>query len=467
MLSDYFRIVQGIPSKSASASDIFIVKDLRNNKVYFLKMFIDHYTLNTKTPTKIKMETRITIDTEQLVREIRFYKTLRERIIIPHNVRNLICIQGDGAFTTTEYMDLVLKSTKLTANQVARNVKENTLFMLYQAENREPIDIVRPESSFTEDNYAMSVNSWVNFSQPFFYRFMITPKIQSLSLDKGLVKELDRGMNAKGFMNYMFILFLTQYIMSCYGLNQNDLHWGNILLDDSYFGSSSLHRKNYLLVYNEEILLIQNRYILFMYDFDRSVKQGEFFSVLNDPNLISGGNCPDYHPKRDFIRTLCNIYRFIRDESKSNVSEFSEIQSDILTKFISNPHIRDLIKKDHHQNQNSCLLQDFDKVSLSCKPNLLKEVASNFSILNWSLSKTDYKRFTISELLDVEKNRKQSTYYSNVKSILNVFSTSFAGDRAESIYANIQFFNSSDIEYWNTNNRKTSFVNLVYDILKM
>lgn len=464
MLSDYFRIVEGIPSKSASSTDMFIVRDNRNEKVYFLKMFIDHYTLNIKTLTTIKKSSKITIDTEQLVREIQFYKTLREKIIIPHNVRNLICIQGEGSFSTSEYIDLILKSTKLSYNQVLQNAKENTLYMLYLKDSREPIDSKRPEISFIENNYPVSENSWIDFSQPFFYRFMITPKIQSLSLDKGLAKELERGMNAKEFMNYMFIVFLTNYILASYGLNQNDQHWGNILMDESYSGASRLHKKHYLIVYDQEVILIQNRYMLYMYDFDRSVQEGKRFDVLNDPNLVSGGNCPDYHPKRDFIRTICNIYRFIQEEEKSDYMDFASIQSDILG-FVSNPRLRELIKKDYHEVQNSCLLQDFDKISVSCKPNLLKDVASNVEILEWALSKTDYKRFRISELLDVEKNGRNSSYYSNVKSVLTSFAKVVPVNK-ESIYANIQFFNPTDVEYWNVNNRKTSFVNLVYTILK-
>jgi hypothetical protein len=466
MLSDYFRIVQGIPSKSASSTDIFIVKDLRDKKEYFFKMFIDHYKLNIKTPTKIKSQQMISADTEQLIREIRFYKTLREQIIIPHNVRNLLCVQGDGFFNTTEYLDLVLKSTPLSYNQASQNVQQNTLYMLSQVENREAIDTKRSEVSFIENNYPISKNSWIDFSQPIFYRFMMTPKIQNMTLETGLEQELNRGLDAKGFMNYIFILFLSQYIMSCYGLNQNDLHWGNILMDDKYIGPSSLHSKKYLIVYDQEVLLIQNRYILYMYDFDRSVRQGEYFSVLNDPNLISGGNCPDYHPKRDFIRTVCMIYRFIRDQNKSSISAFSDIQTDILNLFISDSHVRELIEKDRHMYQNSCLLEDFDKVSLSCKPTLLKNVASNDTILNWSLTKTDYKRFNISELLDVEKNMKQSSYYSNIKSILQTFYKQIPEKNKEGIYANIQFFNPSNIDYWNINNRKTSFVNLIYNIIQ-
>jgi hypothetical protein len=466
MLSDYFRIVQGIPSKSASSSDIFIVKDLKDHKEYFFKMFIDHYTLNIKTTNKIKSGKMLSADTQQLIREIRFYKTLREQVIIPHNSRNFLCIQGDGFFNTTEYIDLVLKSTQLSYNQVSQNVIQNTLYMLSQSENREAIDTKRPEISFVENNYSMSEKSWIDFSQPIFYRFMMTPKIQNMYLEKGLAQELNKGLNAKGFMNYIFILFLNQYIMSCYGMNQNDLHWANILMDDTYFGPSSLHCRQYLLVYDQEVLLIQNRYILYMYDFDRSVKQGEYFSALNDPNLISGGNCPEYHPKRDFIRTLCMVYRFIRDQNKSKISDFSDIQNDILNLFISNSYVRELIKQDHHMDQNSCLLQDFDNISLSCKPNLLKDVASNTSILDWSLTKTNYKRFKISELLDVEKNMKESPHYSNIKSILQTFYKQLSNSNKEAIYANIQFFNPSNIDYWTINNRKTSFVNLIYNIIQ-
>lgn len=458
MLSDRYRILKGFPSKSGSRTDIMVIQDKVDNKDYIFKIFVEDYILNTPNGRYHKK----TIDQETLIHEIRMYKTIKEHIIIPFNVRNILCISGDGTFNKKEYFNLIQKSTDLAPRQIENNIIENTLFMLSYSDKRQPIDTKIPMENIKFRRHTWFNNqSWIDWTQPIVYHCIITPRIQSLNLQKVVQEGMQtRMLNANRFMNYMFIILLTEFIMSSFGLNQNDLHWQNILMDDKYFGPSDKHKLTYLLVYNNTILLVDNPYIPYIYDFDRTAMRNKYFKFLDNKSFVSGGNCPTYHSKRDFIRTLCMIYSMI-DDTASDVPEFQEIQKDIFS-FIPNSRIQNIIRKDL---KTSCWLEDIDNVSVSCKPNLLKDIASSDVILNWALSKTEYKRFTLDELLDIEQKKKESSYYSNVKNIIDSFGKGLDPKDMNSIYANIQFIQKDDIYFWDENYRKTKFVELVQDIL--
>jgi hypothetical protein len=470
MISERYRILKGLSGSSddtgsSSATDIFMVKDLQNKKEYVIKIFVEEYFLfNTRNK---QMQLAKGGEAPDLLHEIRMYKTIRDTIIIPFNVRNLLCIQGDGRFTNKNLFDLVKRSTSLSDIQVAYNIIESTKYMMRYSNDskRNPIDSA--QKVHRVDKTLLINNKYVfDFEQPIVYHGMVTPKLNPKFIDDCINPEKTKTIkDPTEFMNYVFLVMVTEFILSGFGLNHNDLHPGNIFLDDKYFGPSKYHKRVYLLVYNQTVLLIDNPYIPYIYDFDRSVRKGIIRRSLKDEMLLQGGNCPKFHPKRDFLKTLCMVFQFISYYNLTHIPEFSKIQYEIINNLVSSPKLRRIIQKSQGDAPFMCPLSDIDRISASCKDEQINTLVKREEILDWGMGKTSYSSFTLDQLLDVEKNREKSLHYESIMSTLERFKEGMVLDHL-SIYANIQFLNCQDIHYWDLEERKNSFVHLIYDLLK-
>ncbi|NBP59300.1 hypothetical protein EBU71_22640, partial [bacterium] len=85
-------------------------------------------------------------------------------------------------------------------------------------------------------------------------------------------------------------------------------------------------------------------------------------------------------------------------------------------------------------------------------------------ILDWALKKTSYSYFTFEHLEDVEKRQTSSPYYKQVTKVLNEFKEGM-NPTPVSVYANIQFVYPQDFLYWDNDDRRSSFVNRIYQQL--
>lgn len=459
-----YRIIKGLSKSSssgagASPTDLFIVKDTETNKEYVFKVFIEEYTIIQKNNRQMYIQPGP--DTIDLIHEIRMYKTLRESIIIPYNVRNLLCIHGDGKFVLKDYVQLVTRSTSLTELQALNNVVQNTKSMLKFPDSKQVVITESNPVSSIEAEFLIDKKYIIDIKQPILYHAISTPRLNPLFIDACIDPEHKKATSSKEFMNYIFLVLVTEFILSGFGFNHNDLHAGNIYLDKTYFGPSEHHKRVYLLVYNTHVLLINNEYIPYIYDFDRSIQKNKSRKSLRDDNFIAGGNCPRFHPKRDFVRTLCMVYQFIQVYNLKHIPDFSVIQYEILNNLMSSPKLRKIIEKDE---SFMCFMRDSDNVSVSCKDVHIDTVKKREDILDWALKKTSYSYFTFEHLEDVEKRQTSSPYYKQVTKVLNEFKEGM-NPTPVSVYANIQFVYPQDFLYWDNDDRRSSFVNRIYQQL--
>jgi hypothetical protein len=224
--------------------------------------------------------------------------------------------------------------------------------------------------------------------------------------------------DAKKFMNIMWVVFTTIACMSRVGINQNDLHWGNILFDKNYYGRTRFHKKKYIMCYNDDKILIDLPATPVIYDFDRASKEGVSMAILS--RYRAGGNCPEYHKKRDFMRTLCIMYKYVSYFANEPGSDplYKKIQREIYTVLIKKDNIR---KQFDDQNDMSCWMSEGFN-SVQCSDNDLNNGLEDINlILSWIKSYTSFKKINRKDFEDSKKYGEGSEANKKVKSFLLEF----------------------------------------------
>jgi hypothetical protein len=434
MLHQY-EIIRGYPSNySASDTDIWEARDLRTGKPVIFKVFIADYTIQTGKRKK----TITNPNTELLLHEIRVYEFLKKKLIYPKNVRNIVCIQANFSFTQEDLAEALQKPRlNLSGETIAGNIMRNFKYLVLavsEDENRQSITATLPfsEKDYLDYQTDLSLRKGIAYDKVVFqYDCIVTPKIKSFTFSEFVQFE---RISLSEFARYIFIISCTLYLLSSCGINQNDTHWRNILLDNTYFGPSSYHKRDYFLVYKDYVLYIDNTYVPFILDFDRAAIQGRIIKrMVSDKSYVSAGNCPKFHPKRDFLRMMCSIYYYLT-KYHSNLPGKDAFLREMMTTLIHSELIRKTFRIGVY-TKDACKMSGDRAYSLLCKSNVLKDVSSPDEFLDWFLSKTDYMYFNWKEVIS-------GTYSARSTELLGKFCRSLpqgSNQVRQSILANVQF----------------------------
>jgi hypothetical protein len=425
-LASLFDMVGGFDSNSASKSDIWEAIDKRTQKPVIFKAFILEHYEQRPDGTLESVRGKMDDDLGLMYHEIRTYKSLREQVILPYNARNILCAVGEGDFSSSQLYQFIKNSphVKLSDNAINQNLLFNAKFLLDVGRAREKRSSITtthrdslPPLQRADLQIELTNGSKIRLDKPIRYGCIITPKLKQTTLGK-LVEE--DALSAKEFANYLFIVMVTIWIMASKGVNQNDLHWWNILLDDTYFGPNEKHKRKYLMVYNDRVILIDNKFIPYIYDFDRAAVARQIVPPLVGKKYLSkGGNCPRFHPLRDFAKTVCNIYKSLEGAVQSGNAALRAIQDDALYKLVKSDFLRDGIRN----STQSCWMTSGD-TSLMCSDSTLDQgLARPEEMVEWCLGKTGYKSFTLDELRAVTSARslRDSPEYAKIRGVLDAF----------------------------------------------
>lgn len=421
-----FTIVQGFDSDSASRTDIWEATDNVTGMPCIFKVFVSDFFSTNMSTGKDSRETPMTVS--GLSHELNVYKAARKYLVEDPNVncRNVLCIVGEGSFTAMELLQTLKTHTSLTVPNIKYNIYRNTLFLLRLKDKpRYAITrVVQNPSQLRMSNLHIDIENGayrIRLDLPITYHCMITPKIDRMSLEDGIFQG---KVDLQACMRYLFIIFVTLLLMSAVGLNQNDLHWSNILLSASYAGPSPRHKKNYFIVFNNELILIDNPFIPIVYDFDRASMQNRRVESLEERQDVYsvGGNCPQYHPKRDFVKTLCCVYHYcntLRKIIPGEGMQIKQIQNEIMNELIQSDSIRAAILN----SSEACWMStEDDTSSLLCfDKKLIRDVASRNRLIKWCADKCNYQKCTLQELADVARTREASPSFRNVMQMCKVF----------------------------------------------
>lgn len=414
MLLDEFEFVKGFPKTSASRTDFWKIKRKTDSKLYSLKLFVD--TVDGIThPYEYAL----------LKHEVRTYKLLKKHLIDGSNVRNILPVYAIGIITFEDIVKLILKSpyNSLSKLQIAQNIVQNTKYMLRKTTKRIVVD-VSPEISLTPGPGPIDIH---NIS----YAYMVTPYLDGPDFVQFL-KSQDNVWSVQQLCKYASIIATTLYQMMSIGVNENDLHFSNILMSKKVFGPTKYHSKVYLLVFNNKAFIVDNQYTPFVYDFDRAAIYGKYITQLERVEM--GGNCPTFHNKRDFVRFLCGLYKWsshLRTNDHKNMIQFKNY---ILHNLIIDERLRDAIQ----YSDPSCWMTD-RKSSVQCNNSLLQHgMVEPDAILKYIFKLAKFETVSSTKLYENHretlKNVSHQLYYRN----------RWNSDIYKHVYANVQFIGKFD-----------------------
>lgn len=421
-----YRLIQGFDSDSASRTDILDVEDLKTGMHYIMKLFVIEF----KSYDQRKKETHseVPLSADLLVHELNIYLALRTRLVEDPsvNARNILCIAGHGELSIKDLYEIVRNgATALSGDNIRYNLYRNLLFLLRLGKEKKRNSLTRVERNppiIQETDLLVPYGNVdvVRLDKPISYAFFMTPKIDRMSLADAVENGDIRRMS--DLMQYLFVIAITLQLMSAVGVNQNDLHWGNILLSKSYFGPSPYHKRIYLMFLAEEnrLLLINNPGVPLIYDFDRAVtyqgSSAEFTDYIMKGGGYLGGNCVHFNPKRDFLKMLCCLWHYCRD---IKTTESNTIRNQIMQDLIWNDEIKEAIRTSHHgcwmtsQDQSYSLLCVDDKVN--------KGMATRDAMIRWIAGYCAFSSCTLTELRSAANDKAQSSAYQNVKAMITMF----------------------------------------------
>jgi len=376
------KIRQGLGKSSASKTDIYIAE--KDHRLYIIKLFVK----------EIKKGKGHTIQMgEDYLHELMIYQRLTQELISNSllQIRNIVPLTESLQYTFHELLEKLnkdLKSPTLSSHKILRNLVDNTLFMIHESRTRVKIN---QQSTFDQP---LDMNLLHNFGPTHLdilstkYMGIVTPKMDQCSFSTFFQEKIK---TIPEFMDYLFLILITQLAMSEIGINQNDLHWGNILVDHQYLAPHQT--RHYLLVYKGFLIWIDKPSTPYIYDFDRASIQGKYIQHLR--YLKHGGNCPTFHKNRDLLKTLCCSYHACMYKSKT-IPIFGMIAQTIMKDLILSSKIR----KNIALSNASCWMATVgQKDSILCQnKDLDRGMKSWDECIQWVFSQTQYKKIPLTDL---------------------------------------------------------------------
>lgn len=421
-----YEFVKGRGSMSASQTDTFIVEHKLTKKRYFVKLFVKSF--NKENPEEYAL----------LKQERQVYRFLKQKLF-PYNIRNILYpFQAQGPMTKLTYKELfqlVKQSSynKLTSKQIRENIIVNTMYMMGidDDEDRKPLDAKRVHSPHMDPYVEQYIERTV-------YKFIMTPLVGEIEYDdySDFLEKNKKFWTPKTLSRYMAVLLLTIYQMAKVGINQNDLHFGNILISDQVFGPTPYYSRTYLIVTRKLTYIVDNKYTLFIYDFDRSAVRGRYNPILESTE--HAGNCPEFHPKRDILKIICSFYQHIFYLTRTHLDVYP-YQDQLLDTVIPNPTLRDRIK----QAKKHCYLspQGSEHTSLYCMSEVLNDgVLDVEKILKFFFKQADFKTVETCKLVQNHPEALQKVSKAMIKDFLwTPGYTKMDMDMKRYVEANVQF----------------------------
>lgn len=170
--------------------------------------------------------------------------------------------------------------------------------------------------------------------------------------------------------NIVSVLFYAISVLSNLGFNQNDMHWGNVLVERNAM------KVPYFIVFQDTCFKITNPDIPKLFDFDRGVERGKDFALLE--RYEQSGTCTFYHPYRDLLRAIC----------LTKAEEY-----DILLEYIKSSKIREHIE---NEDEDCDLYSEVDDTNWYCSKEMDK--IQGAEMIKWML--TRYNEWYPFKLID-------------------------------------------------------------------
>ena len=305
-LFSYITKVKGFPSNSASPTDTWnitfknnIISDTKFVSDGFLKIYIDPKSIKPVPAELIALNYEL-----QVYRDV--IKPLINNNICPNFVRFISSGEGCSYDDLLNFLTGKLEfNGKLLNNQECKQNLDRNIYIIKNQDNSRPaIQNVNGRKITYLDKLNLKYNMILNENI----------KNATTLFDWIKIFNTDISTNLVEFWNILFQACYACYCMSLSKMVHNDLHSGNIFIEDL--------KKPVQMVYvvNGNKILIETRYKALIYDFDRA-----YVERLGRNKMIEGGNCSIasqcniYIENKDIVKILCYVYNNVPYELKSQI----------------------------------------------------------------------------------------------------------------------------------------------------
>ena len=306
----YINKVEGFMADSASPTDIWNVSFkknvlFKNNSISnaFMKLYIDPDSLGYKSP-----------ELDGLNYEILIYRDLIKPLIDTHICSNFVLFINAGL--RCSYYDLLnfLKGNLrkngriLTDSECIDNLNRNIHIISKQLNKR-------PEIQNTTNLFKGEID--ISKNQNYKFNMILNTNVSSsIKFNKWIsdVFNNDINNNIEEFWNILFQICYACYCMSLSKMVHNDLHSGNVFIQDLKM------KVELIYIINNEPVIIKTRYKAIVYDFDRGFSSRFGINNLNvGNNCIYGSQCNTYIENKDIIKIICYVHGNISNILKNEI----------------------------------------------------------------------------------------------------------------------------------------------------
>ena len=357
---NFVNKVTGIDSDSSSPSDIWFVKFI-NNTFYksekdkiengFLKIFLEY----TSLPSHYRFKNTL----KGLNYELDVYKGIIRPLIDYNICPNFIKYLASGKNCTYKNLLNILENNLYDSKKSKNHFTSKTIKELLNRNINCIEDLCKDRLSIDNDKDLMLGNI-TDPSINFRYNMILNEQIPSNSVkfNSFLDKNIKKGILF--LLPVIFQIFTACYSMSLSKMVHNDLHAGNVFIEEL--------KKEEVLEYNinSKKYKIKTKYKAFVYDFDRSYAEslGDNES-LTDRVCDDNSQCNTFIDNKDILKILCYIIQY---------AEENNIDTTILLKIITN----------NKKNTNT-LLNNYKK---GCFFELIKSYEQNDFFIKFNTSET-------------------------------------------------------------------------------
>jgi hypothetical protein len=378
-LFPYITKVNGFKSNSASPTDTWNVT-FKNNIISernfvpdgFMKIYIDPRSVKSPPVELIALNYELSV-----YRDI--IKPLINYNICPNFVSFISSGKGCSYDDLLNFLKgkLEFNGKLLTDIQCEKNLDRNINIIKNEMSSR-------PAIQDTEvSRYTISPSDKINLR----FNMMLNQNIKNATtlFDWMKIFNSDISRNLAEFWNILFQVCYGCYCMSLSKMVHNDLHAGNVFIEDLKKPVTRMY------IINGNIVVVESRYEALIYDFDRgyverlgrnSINEGEYCTV--------GSQCNEYVENKDIIKILCYVYDKVPNELKKVLLEL------ISDKPTMN-ELRDLY------NFPRCFLQEINRagnvvaknISFYSKINSTNKILSNIVLKMRSISYDKSERYPV------------------------------------------------------------------------
>jgi serine/threonine protein kinase len=290
------EFIKGVPSTTASDTDLYIVKLKGTDIELFMKIF--------------------SVSTETVMAERRYY-TVVTGMYARGQIRNVLPCIG-----STDNCNLDILADFVGGPDAKRRVSRN-LHMMRTRNERPSVDeplgrlqhvggypnpvgfimTIRASNNSPNMRIVPGINLKATISD--FKSYVYYVYVMCGRIDDGD----DYYFMVQEFFQYVFQLFFTVTALSECGFNHNDLHSGNILMDSYYPSESQLGKYTWTYDNKKRVMYTNTRLIPRIFDFDLA-------SMTNIPNQSyykRYKTCSGFVARKDFLRIMNSIYGTLRD----------------------------------------------------------------------------------------------------------------------------------------------------------